>query len=75
MEAEEIFSIVLSIVQVIISVVGVLITIYALKKEFQNELAKQKKKLQGKNAAMCRARVNTWLSNISRERAELEGKF
>lgn len=46
MEAEEIFSIVLSIVQVIISVVGVLITIYALKKEFQNELAKQKANVQ-----------------------------
>ena len=47
----------------------------ALYEKFKNELAKQKKKLQGKNAAMCRARVNTWLSNISRERAELEGKF
>ena len=47
----------------------------ALFEKFKGELAKQKKKLQGDNAAASRARVNTWLNRIIDERAELEGKF
>ena len=47
----------------------------ALFEKFKRELAKQKKKLQGDNAAASRARVNTWLNKIIDERAELERKF
>ena len=47
----------------------------ALFEKFKGELAKQKKKLQGDNAAASRARVNTWLNKIIDERAELERKF
>ena len=47
----------------------------ALFEKFKSELAKQKKKLQGDNAAASRARVNTWLNKIIDERAELERKF
>ena len=47
----------------------------ALFEKFKRELAKQKKKLQGDNAASCRTRVNTWLNKIIDERSELERKF
>lgn len=47
----------------------------ALFEKFKRELARQKKKLQGDNAATSRARVNTWLNKIIDERAELERKF
>ncbi|MDE6729123.1 MAG: hypothetical protein K2J80_14480 [Oscillospiraceae bacterium] len=47
----------------------------ALFEKFKRELTKQKKKLQGDNAAASRARVNTWLNKIIDERAELERKF
>ncbi|MDE6710774.1 MAG: hypothetical protein K2J76_09835 [Oscillospiraceae bacterium] len=47
----------------------------ALFEKFKSELAKQKKKLQGNNATVSRARVNTWLNKIIDERAELERKF
>ena len=47
----------------------------ALFEKFKRELAKQKTKLQGNNAAASRARVNTWLNKIIDERAELERKF
>ena len=47
----------------------------ALFEKFKSELAKQKKKLQGDNAAASRARVNAWLNKIIDERAELERKF
>ena len=47
----------------------------ALFEKFKSELAKQKKKLQGNNAAARRARVNTWLNRIIDERSELERKF
>ena len=47
----------------------------ALFEKFKGELAKQKKKLQGDNAAASRAKVNTWLNKIIDERSELEGKF
>lgn len=64
METEVIFSIVLSIVQVIISVVGVLITIYTLKKEFQNELAKQKANVQLDKMSMIPYEIMELLQNI-----------
>lgn len=47
----------------------------ALFEKFKKELAKQKKKLQGENAATSRTKVNTWLNKIIDERAELERKF
>lgn len=47
----------------------------ALFEKFKSELAKQKKKLQGNNAATSRTRVNAWLNKIIDERAELERKF
>lgn len=43
---DEIFSLVMSVVQIIISIIGVIITIYTLRKDFQNELAKQKANMQ-----------------------------
>lgn len=48
---------------------------FALFEKFKKELAKQKKKLQGENAATSRTKVNTWLNKIIEERVELEGKF
>lgn len=47
----------------------------ALFEKFKRELAKQKNKLQGNNAAACRTTINTWLNKIIDERAELERKF
>ena len=47
----------------------------ALFEKFKSELAKQKKKLQGNNATVSRARVNAWLNKIIDERSELERKF
>ena len=47
----------------------------ALFEKFKKELAKQKKKLQGDNAAACRTAVNTWLDKIVRAREDLEEKF
>ena len=41
----------------------------------KRELTKQKKKLQGDNAATSRTKVNTWLNKIIDERSELERKF
>ncbi|MDE6727432.1 MAG: hypothetical protein K2J80_05780 [Oscillospiraceae bacterium] len=46
-----------------------------LFEKFKKELAKQKKKLQGNNAATSRTKVNTWLNKIIDERANLERKF
>lgn len=47
----------------------------ALFEKFKRDLAKQKKKLQGDNAATIRSKVTTWLNDISEERVELERKF
>lgn len=47
----------------------------ALFEKFKSELAKQKKKLQGENAATSRATDNTWLEKIVRVREDLEEKF
>lgn len=47
----------------------------ALFEKFKRDLAKQKKRLQGSNAATSRTKVNTWLNKIIEERVELEGKF
>ena len=47
----------------------------ALFEKFKSELAKQKKKLQGDNAAANRARVNAWLNKIIDKRLEHERKF
>ena len=47
----------------------------ALYEKFKSELATQKKKLQGDNAAASRARVNAWLNKIIDERKDLERKF
>lgn len=47
----------------------------ALFEKFKKELAKQRKKLQGNNAAACRTAVNTWLEKIVRAREHLEEKF
>ncbi|MDE7361774.1 MAG: hypothetical protein K2N38_07560 [Oscillospiraceae bacterium] len=47
----------------------------ALFEKFKSDLAEQKEKLQGDNAAACRTNVNTWLEKIIRARSDLEKKF
>ncbi|MDE7362027.1 MAG: hypothetical protein K2N38_08855 [Oscillospiraceae bacterium] len=47
----------------------------ALFEKFKSDLADQKEKLQGDNAAVCRTNVNTWLEKIIRARSDLEKKF
>lgn len=47
----------------------------ALFEKFKNDLAEQKEKLQGDNAAACRTSVNTWLEKNIRARSDLEKKF
>ena len=47
----------------------------ALFERFKSDLAEQKEKLQGDNAAACRTNVNTWLEKIIRARSDLEKKF
>ena len=47
----------------------------ALFEKFKSDLADQKEKLQGDNAAACRTNVNTWLEKIIRARSDLEKKF
>ena len=47
----------------------------ALFEKFKSDLAEQKEKLQGDNAAACRTNVNTWLEKIVRARSDLEKKF
>ena len=47
----------------------------ALFEKFKRDLADQKEKLQGDNAAACRTNVNTWLEKIIRARNDLEKKF
>ncbi|MBD5383989.1 MAG: hypothetical protein HDR72_03195 [Ruminococcaceae bacterium] len=47
----------------------------ALFEKFKSDLAEQKEKLQGDNAAACRTNVNTWLEKIIRARNDLEKKF
>lgn len=47
----------------------------ALFEKFKRELAQQKKKLQGNNAAACRTAVNTWLEKIVRAREDIEENF
>lgn len=43
---DDISSLIMSVVEIIISITGVIITIYTLRKDFQNELAKQKANMQ-----------------------------
>ena len=47
----------------------------ALFEKFKSDLAEQKEKLQGDNAAACRTNVNIWLEKIIRARNDLEKKF
>ena len=47
----------------------------ALFEKFKSDLADQKEKIQGDNAAACRTNVNTWLEKIIRARSDLEKKF
>ena len=47
----------------------------ALFEKFKSDLAEQKEKLQGDNAAACRTNVNTRLEKIIRDRSDLEKKF
>ena len=47
----------------------------ALYEKFKSDLADQKEKLQGDNAAACRTNVNIWLNKIIDERKDLERKF
>ena len=46
----------------------------ALFEKFKSDLADQKEKLQGDNAAVCQTNVNTWLEKIIRTRSNLEKK-
>lgn len=43
---DDISSLIMSVVEIIISITGVIITIYTLREDFQNELAKQKANMQ-----------------------------
>lgn len=73
---DESFSLIMSGVEILISIIGVIITIYTLRKDFQNELAKQKANMQLDKMSMMPYEILELLNEIinSENKANLQTK-